>query len=67
MEALFCRLEGVEGGDLTVVLLLGLGGRNVPAGTVQPPVVEPVHPFQGRQLHVIEPAPGAEAANQLRS
>jgi hypothetical protein len=30
MEARFCRLEVLEGGDLTVGLLLG--GRNVAAG-----------------------------------
>ena len=65
MKARLCRLEGLGGGDRTVVLLFVFGGWNVPAGAVQPTVVEPVDPFQGRQLDLVEPAPGAAAPNQL--
>jgi hypothetical protein len=65
VEARFCRLESLEDGDLTEVLFLELAGWDVAAGAVQPAVVEPAHPFQGRQLCVIEPAPGPAAMNQL--
>src|SRR6201984_1128118 len=33
-----------------VVALLGFGRRNVADGLQESPVVEPVHPFQGREL-----------------
>src|SRR6476646_1037751 len=40
-----------------VVALLGFGRRAVADGLQEPSVVEPVHPFQGRELDGIEAAP----------
>ena len=44
-----------------VIVLLGLGWRDVADGLQEQPVVEPVHPFQGRELDGFErpsrPAP----------
>src|SRR5207248_1732106 len=49
-----CCLAGLgEGGILTVIGGLELGRRNVPAGFVEPPVIEPVHVFQGGKLGLL--------------
>src|SRR5262252_5580172 len=40
-----------------VVALLGFGRRNVADGLQESPVVEPVHPFQGRELDSFEASP----------
>jgi len=40
-----------------VVALLGFGWWDVADGLQEPPVVEPVHPFQGRELDGLEAAP----------
>src|ERR1022692_2212612 len=42
-----------EGGVLTVVGGLEFGGRDVTAGFVEPPVVEPVDVFQGGDLDLL--------------
>jgi hypothetical protein len=65
VEIRFRRLEGLESGDVTVVLLLVLDRWNVAVGAVQSPVVEPFRPFQSGQPDVVEPAPGPAAPNQL--
>ena len=43
----------------------GFGGRDIPDGLQQPPMVEPVHPFQGRELHGVEAFPWSAAVNDL--
>jgi hypothetical protein len=50
---------------LTVEDLLVLDRCEVVAGSVQPPVVVPVDPFQGRQFDVVETAPGAAGSDPL--
>ena len=65
MEARFSRLEGFQAGVVTVVALFELGGSNVCAVAVQTPVVEPVDPFQGRELDVVEAPPGASPSDQF--
>ena len=65
MEARLCRLEGFEAGVLTVVVLFVLGGWDVSAGAVQPAGVEPVDPFQGGELDVVDAAPGPAPTDQL--
>ena len=50
---------------LTVVGLLVLDRGQVVAGGVQPAVVVPVDPFQGRQFDVVDASPGPAAADQL--
>jgi len=40
-----------------IVAFLGFGRRNVADGLQEPPVVEPVHPFEGSELHRLERAP----------
>jgi hypothetical protein len=47
-----------EAGDLTVVVVLELDGRDVGAVAVEPAVVEPVDVLQGREFDVVEAAPG---------
>ena len=37
-----------------VVAFLSFGRRDVADGLEEPPVVEPVYPFQGRELHRLE-------------
>ena len=50
---------GVDGRDeLTVVVGFELGGWDVADSRVQPTLVEPVDPFEGREFDVIEPTPG---------
>ena len=41
-------------GPLGVVALLGFGRRDVAHGLQEPSVVEPIHPFQGRELDDLE-------------
>jgi hypothetical protein len=41
-----------------VVALLGFGRRDVADGLQEPSVVEPIHPFQGRELDGLEAARG---------
>lgn len=48
--------------DLCIVERLGFGGRNVADGLEQTPVVEPVHPFKGSELHRLGMAPGTTPA-----
>jgi hypothetical protein len=50
---------------LTVVERLELGGGQVCARGVEPSVVEPVHPLEGRELHVVEVAPRPASTDQL--
>ena len=50
---------------LTVVGVFGFGGRDAPVSVQEPPVVEPVDPFQGRQFEVLEAPPGAAVADQF--
>jgi hypothetical protein len=38
-------------------MLLGFGRRNVADRLKEPPVVEPIHPFQGRELDRLKGAP----------
>ncbi len=40
-----------------------LGGRDVTAGTVQAPVVEPVDPLEGGDLQVVDAPPVAAGAD----
>jgi hypothetical protein len=54
-----------EAGDRTVVVVLVFDRWDVAAGGVQAAVVEPVDPFQGRDLDVVEAAPGAAAADEF--
>ena len=51
---------------LTVVEVFGFGWRDA-AGVVvvEPAAVEPVDPFQGGELEVLEPSPGAAVADEL--
>jgi hypothetical protein len=61
-SAQILNLPGFVGGDLVesrrhgrlfqhgVVALLGFGRRDVADGLQEPPVVEPVYPFQRREL-----------------
>ena len=51
---------------LTVVEVLGFGwGDAAGVVVVDAPAVEPVDPFQGGQLQVLEAAPGAAVAHEL--
>lgn len=45
--------------DLTVAVLLELGGRDVAERTVEAVLVEPVHPVQRGQFEVVDAAPAA--------
>jgi hypothetical protein len=45
--------------------LLGFGRRDVADRLEEPPVVEPVYPFQGRELHRLERAPRATLMDDL--
>ena len=40
-----------------VVALLGFGRRDVADGLQEPPVVEPIHPFEGGELDRLERSP----------
>jgi hypothetical protein len=44
---------------------LELGGRDIADGLQEPAVVEPVDPFQGGVLDVVDALPGAAPADQL--
>ena len=65
VEARLYRLDGVGAAVATVVLFFVLGRWNVAARGVQPSVVEPVDPFQGGQLDLVEPAPRTATTDQL--
>ena len=41
-----------------IITLLGFGGRDVSDGFEQPPMVEPVDPFEGRIFDLLERPPG---------
>lgn len=65
-EAIWFKLSR-HGGLLQhgVVALLGFGRRDVADGLQQPPIVEPVHPFQGRELDGLEAAPWSAPMDHL--
>ena len=50
--------HGIEAG-------LGLGRRDVPDRLKDPPVVEPVDPFQRGEFHGLEGSPGSAPMNDL--
>ena len=52
-------------GDLGIVARLGFGGREIADGLEEAPVVEPVHPFEGGELHSLGMAPGAAPADHF--
>ena len=51
--------------QLGVVTLLGFGRRDVAKRPHQPAVVEPVDPFERRELNSLEGTPGPATVNQL--
>jgi len=65
VEGKFSRQRLLLGGDLAVVVLLVLDRWDVADAAVQACLVEPVHPAEGGQLEVVDPAPGAFVADQL--
>ena len=65
MEARFSRLEGFKAGLLLMVEIFVLGGRDMLAVAVQPPVVEPVDPFQRGELDGFQVSPRAAAPDHL--
>ena len=52
-------------GDLGIVARLGFGGRDIADGLEEAPMVEPVHPFESRELHCLGMTPGAAPADHL--
>ena len=48
-----------------VVALLGFGRRDVADGLQQPSIVEPIHPFQRRELDGLERAPWSTLVDHL--
>ena len=57
----------MAGGFQTLIIRpFELHGRDVSDGFEQAAVVEPVDPFQGSELHVLEAAPRATPADQSR-
>ena len=52
-------------GDLGIVARLGFGGRDIADGLEEPPVVEPVDPFEGGELDRFGMAPGAATMDHL--
>ena len=58
-----CRLSRLF--QHSVVALLGFGRRDVADGLQEPPVVEPVHPFQRRELDGLEAAPWSAPMDHL--
>ena len=48
-----------------VVALLGFGRRDVADGLQEPAVVEPIHPFQRRELDGLEAAPWSTPMDHL--
>ncbi len=59
--------SGGEGltGDLGIVARLGFHGWDIADGIEKAPVVEPVDPFNGRELDRFEAAPGAAPMDHL--
>jgi len=45
---------------------LELGWRNIAEGPEQAPIVEPVHPFEGRELDGVDVPPGLGTSDHLR-
>ena len=57
-EAIWFESRGyVEHVDLSIVACLGFGRRDVADGLQEPPVVEPIHPFEGGELDRLERSP----------
>ena len=52
-------------GDLGIVARLGFSGRDVADGLEQAPMLEPVHPLEGSELHRLGMAPGTTPADHL--
>jgi hypothetical protein len=50
-------------GDLGMVARLGFGGRDIADRLEQAPMVEPVAPFEGSELHRLGMAPGTASAD----
>ena len=50
---------------MTVVVLFKFRRWDLPVGLEEAAVVEPVDPFEGRVLEVVEAAPGAAVADEL--
>ena len=48
-----------------IIVLLGFGGRDVADGFEQPPVIEPVDPFEGGVFDSLEAAPWATPMDDL--
>jgi hypothetical protein len=48
-----------------IVAFLGFGRRDVADGLQQPAIIEPVHPFQRRELDSLERPPGPAAVDDL--
>ena len=46
-----------------VIECLGLGRRDIADGLQEPPVVEPVHPFDGGEFHGLQRPPRAAPVN----
>src|SRR5579859_2513138 len=66
----FWRLSGLEsrglvGRALVMIERLELGWWQVAKSTVQTPVIPPVNPLSGCQLHLLERAPRASVADHL--
>ena len=64
-DLLVWKLSGLLGSDLSVVSGFHLGRRQVAAVLVEAAVVEPVDPFGGGELDVVDVAPGASSLDQL--
>ena len=52
-------------GDLGIVARLGFGGRDIADRLEEAPMVEPVDPLQGSELHRLGMAPGTAPADHL--
>lgn len=59
------QLSGLLGCLLSVVRSFEFGGRDVAAVFVQAPVVEPIDPFGGRDLDLLDRFPGLAGFDQL--
>jgi len=49
----------------SIILIFGLGRRDVADGLQQPAMVEQVDPFEGRLFHRFERSPGSTAMDDL--
>ena len=59
------QLSGLLGCLLSVVRSFEFGGRDVATVFVQAPVVEPIDPFGGRDLDLLDRFPGLAGFDQL--